>query len=962
MADKKIQLAKAYVQIIPSAEGIKGKITEEMGGDISSAGVELGKAFGGKIASTLKTVLSAAAIGKTIAASVNAGGALEQSLGGIETLFKDSAGIVKQNAAQAYKTAGLSANDYMEQTTSFAASLLSSLGNNTKAAAIVADMAMTDMADNANKMGTDMAAIQNAYQGFAKQNYTMLDNLKLGYGGTQAEMQRLLEDASKLSGQKYELGNLADMYNAIHVIQGELDITGTTAKEAATTLSGSFSAMSASFQNVLGTLATGGDLTSSLQALTDTARTYLLDNLLPAVGNVVAGIPEVIATLAPNILQSGTELMQSLASGFTEGVPAFLASALPQLLQFTEELRANFGQFVSAGIDLILSLANGIVEGLPQLFAYIPDIVINIAGLINDNAPKLLAGGVALVAQLVRGVVNSVPLIFQNFGKIVEAMLSVLSAVNWVNLGANILKGLADGMKSMASSVTAAFKEGIVNGLNWLKTLPSQLVQWGKNILQSFINGLTGKGGAATLATAGLTIAKTANSTVKVPHITAEDEGIADKSEHNSMIMDNLTAASNAKALAEAAKSSGTAAKVASSAAKKTAEDTKKLTSSLKDTTTEIVQGSGNIVGSIKRVTETANSLYDVYDGTTKKLKGTANETTKTITDTWTEIINGTEKTVKQVTTIAADGSKKVEKSVENVLLSVTETQSRIDTALNQAKSEWSSGVFGLFRSVVSDIKSKDWSGLALDFAKLIWGQVDQGQRQIIAEWAASALHAVNEAYSGGGLSSAASSIKAIFSDGIAAGVTDAGTAVQSFSAILDGLGKSGGVGSALSGIASSFSGMAASIMSSLSGIVSLVMAHPILAAILGVTALAGGVALGSALKKKSSSAASAVTSSTLSYKDIQDAYWYGNQRAYAGYDLLSDPYGFNPRGSGTQLNAYQQKMQQSVDALYNVVQQYLPKTANPVVKVDGDSLVFGMAPAMNERMGYLSELSERGN
>ena len=962
MADKKIELAKAYVQIIPSAEGIKGKITEEMGGDLSSAGVELGKAFGGKIASTLKTVLSAAAIGKTIAASVNAGGALEQSLGGIETLFKDSAGIVKQNAAQAYKTAGLSANDYMEQTTSFAASLLSSLGNNTKAAAIVADMAMTDMADNANKMGTDMAAIQNAYQGFAKQNYTMLDNLKLGYGGTQAEMQRLLEDASKLSGQKYELGNLADMYNAIHVIQGELDITGTTAKEAATTLTGSFSAMSASFQNVLGNLATGGDLTSSLQALTDTARTYLLDNLLPAVGNVVAGIPEVIATLAPNILQSGTELMQSLASGFTEGVPAFLASALPQLLQFTDELRANFGQFVSAGIDLILSLANGIVEGLPQLFAYIPDIVINISGLINDNAPKLLEGGFKLVVALGKGILQAATMIPQNFGKIMEATLAVLSAINWVNIGAGLIKGLANGIKSMANLVTDAFKKAVAGGLNWLKTLPSQLGTIAKNMYQSFINGLTGKAMVTATAKSGLTLFNPGSGSSKVPRITAEDEGIADKNEYNSMIMDNLTAASNAKALAEAAKSSGTAAKAASSAAKKTAEDTKKLTSSLKDTTTEIVQGSGNIVGSIKRVTETANSLYDVYDGTTKKLKGTANETTKTITDTWTEIINGTEKTVKQVTTIAADGSKKVEKSVENVLLSVTETQSRIDASLNQAKSEWSSGVFGLFRSVVSDIKSKDWSGLALDFAKLIWGQVDQGQRQIIAEWAASALHAVNEAYSGGGLSSAASSIKAIFSDGIAAGVTDAGTAVQSFSAILDGLGKSGGVGSALSGIASSFSGMAASIMSSLSGIVSLVMAHPILAAILGVTALAGGVALGSALKKKSSSAASAVTSSTLSYKDIQDAYWYGNQRAYAGYDLLSDPYGFNPRGSGTQLNAYQQKMQQSVDALYNVVQQYLPQTANTVIKLDDGTLVGALAPSIDAQLGQLATLAERGN
>lgn len=955
-----IELAKAYVQIIPSAEGIKSKITEEMGGDISQAGVDLGKVFGGKIASTLKMVLGAAAIGKTIAASINAGGALEQSLGGIETLFKDSAGIVQQNAAQAYKTVGLSANDYMEQTTSFAASLLSSLGNNTKAAAIVADMAMTDMADNANKMGTDMATIQNAYQGFAKQNYTMLDNLKLGYGGTQAEMVRLLADASKLSGQKYELGNLADMYNAIHVIQQELDITGTTAKEAATTLSGSFSAMGAAFQNVLGQLATGGELTSSLQALTETARTYLLDNLLPAVGNVVAGIPQVIATLAPNILQSGTELMQSLASGFTEGVPAFLASALPQVLQFTEDLRANFGQFVSAGIDLILNLANGIVEGLPQLFAYIPDIVINIAGLINDNAPKLLAGGVALVVQLGRGILSSIPLIVQNFGKIVEAILSVVSAVNWVNLGANILQGLANGIKSMASAVTNAFKNGIAGGLNWLKTLPSQMVQWGKGLLQSFINGLTGKGGAAMLATAGATVVKTANSTIKVPHITAADEGIADKNEYNSMIMDNLTAANNSKALAEAAKSSGTAAKVASSAAKKTAEDTKKLTSSLKDTTTEIVQGSGNIVGSIKRVTETANSLYDVYDGTTKKLKGTTNETTKTITDTWTEIINGTEKTVKQVTTIAADGSKKVEKSVENVSLSVTEMQSRIDKALSQAKSEWSDGIFGLFRGIVSDIKSKDWSGLALDFAKLLWGQVDQGQREIIAQWATNALSAVNDAYAGGGLSAAASSIKAIFSDGIAAGATEAGTAVQSFSTILEGLNASGGVGSALSGIASSFSGMASSVISSLSGIVSLVMGNPILAAILGITALAGGIALGSFLKKKNSFATS-VTGSSTGYRDLQEVFWPGDRRAAAGYDALSSPYGLSARASGAQVATYQQKMQASVDALYNVVQQYLPQAGNQTIQLDNGVLVGALVPSIDTELGRRATRAGRG-
>ena len=953
-----IELAKAYVQIIPSAEGIKSKITEEMGGDISRAGDDLGKVFGGRIVGTLKKVLGAAAIGKTIAASINAGGALEQSLGGIETLFKDSAGIVQQNAAQAYKTAGLSANDYMEQTTSFAASLLSSLGNNTKAAAIVADMAMTDMADNANKMGTDMAAIQNAYQGFAKQNYTMLDNLKLGYGGTQAEMQRLLEDASKLSGQKYELGNLADMYNAIHVIQQELDITGTTAKEASTTLTGSFSAMSAAFKNVLGNLATGGELTSSLQALTETARTYLLDNLLPAVGNVVAGIPQVIATLAPNILQSGTELMQSLASGFTEGIPAFLASALPQVLQFTEELRANFGQFVSAGVDLILNLANGIVEGLPQLFAYIPDIVINIAGLINDNAPKLLEGGFKLVVALGKGILQAASLIPQYFSEIMGAVVSVISAINWINIGTSIINGLANGIKSMASFVTDSFKQAVAGGLTWLKTLPSQLFNIAKNALQSFINGLTGK--AVSFGISSAAVALTPSSKPKIPHITAADESIADKNEHNSMIMSNLSAANNAKALADAAKSSGTAAKAATTAAKKTAEDTKKLTSSLKDTTTEIVQGSGDIVGSIKRVTETANNLYDVYDGTTKKLKGTANETTKTITDTWTEIINGTEKTVKQVTTIAADGSKKVEKSVDNVTLSVTEMQSRIDKALSQAKNEWSDGIFGLFRGIVSDIKSKDWSGLALDFAKLLWGQVDQGQREIIAQWAANALSAVNDAYAGGGLSAAASSIKAIFSDGIAAGATEAGTAVQSFSTILEGLNASGGVGSALSGIASSFSGMASSVISSLSGIVSLVMGNPILAAILGVTALAGGIALGSFLKKKSSFATS-VTGNSTAYKDLQEAFWPGDRRAAAGYDALSSPYGLSARASGAQVTTYQQKMQASVDALYNVVQQYLPQAGNQTIQLDNGVLVGALVPSIDTELGRRATRAGRG-
>ena len=365
----KIEMAKAYVQIVPSADGIRAALTDVFDEETDGLGAKVGQSIGAQLVGTIKKVLAAAGIGKIIKDSIDMGGALQQSIGGIETLFKDSADTVKQYAAQAYQTVGLSANDYMEQTTSFAASLLSSVSKDTNSAAQLANMAMVDMADNANKMGTDMQDIQNAYQGFAKQNYTMLDNLKLGYGGTQAEMQRLLTDAEKISGVHYDLGNLAAMYSAIHVIQQEMDITGTTAREAATTLTGSFAAMKAAAQNVLGNWSTGADLTAPLQALTDTARTYLVDNLLPMIGNVLQGIPQVIYGLVPEVVQTGTELLGSLAQGFTQGIPDFLANALPQLLSFTENLRENAGEFVNAGLDMITQLANGLIAGLPDLIA-----------------------------------------------------------------------------------------------------------------------------------------------------------------------------------------------------------------------------------------------------------------------------------------------------------------------------------------------------------------------------------------------------------------------------------------------------------------------------------------------------------------------------------------------------------------------------------------------------------------
>lgn len=281
---------------------------------------------------------------------------------------------------------------------------------------------------------------------------------------------------------------------------------------------------------------------------------------------------------------------------------------------------------------------------------------------------------------------------------------------------------------------------------------------------------------------------------------------------------------------------------------KHVAADTKKLADTIKETSQEILAGTGNIVGSIQRVTETADNTYNVYDGTTKQLKGTTKETVQTITDSWTEVVDGTEKTIKKITKNVTDAAGKVTttttQTCDKVVLSVSEMQKRIDNQLSEAQSKWKSGIMGTLQSTISDLKNGNWSGLATDFAKLVWGEVTQEQRNIISKWLTDALTAVNDSYSGGGLSAAKDTIKALFGDGIAEGATEAGTAVKSFSQILDGLNASGGVGTKLAGIAGSFTGMAGTITKALSGIVGFIVSNPVVAVILGLTALVGGAAL----------------------------------------------------------------------------------------------------------------------
>ncbi len=405
------ELAKAYVQIVPSADGIKGKLTSTLGDEASSAGDEAGKKAGSTLGSTVKKFIAAAGIGTALKKTITEGANLEQSLGGIETLFKNSSDKVIANANKAYMTAGLSANAYMESVTSFSASLLQGLSGDTNKAADIADMAMVDMSDNANKMGTDMQFIQNAYQGFAKQNYTMLDNLKLGYGGTKSEMERLLADAEKFSGVKYDINNLSDVYEAIHVIQGELDITGTTAKEASTTLSGSLNSVKAAFSNVLGSLALGEDLKPALNGLIDTAKTFLMDNLIPMVGNILTGIVGVLPNLISSLLSMVPDLVTTIISIVTT-ILSQLGTILPQIVITIVEI---VPQIVQALIDNIPTLLNGAIKFLSAIIDAIPDIL-----------DALLVALPQVVETIVSGLVTAIPILIQGaislFNGIIQAI------------------------------------------------------------------------------------------------------------------------------------------------------------------------------------------------------------------------------------------------------------------------------------------------------------------------------------------------------------------------------------------------------------------------------------------------------------------------------------------------------------------------------------------------------------
>lgn len=540
---------------------------------IGSSAIKVGKglAVAGAAAATAVTAL--------VSKSVGAFADYEQLTGGVETLFgaggrsveeyaqsvgksvsdiqgkydslMSAQNVVLENANKAYMTAGMSANEYMDTVTGFSASLISSLGGDTNKAADYANSALVDMSDNANKMGTDMESIKNAYQGFAKQNYTMLDNLKLGYGGTQEEMKRLLSDAEKLTGQRYNISSFADITQAIHAIQTQMDITGTTAKEASTTISGSWGSLKAAFQNVLVGLTTGEDMfDQSLDALINTAVTfgqniipaikgalsgvgYLIEGLAPVIGET---IPPLINDLAPTLANSAVSLISSLVNGLTQNATQFseclsnmiivavagISTVVPQLLDAASKIVSNLMQgltnsmpqivngavtlveglvnglvnniplLIMGAVQLVTSLANGLIENLPRIIDAGVNLITGIISASYSMMPQIIQGGMQLVVNLAVGLVRAIPQLIAALPRITGAIVKGFKSVNWFDLGLQLIKSIWEGIKSIGSEMWNGVKEKTSELWGGVKNVVSEKLNNIKSAYDAHGRGLKG--------------------------------------------------------------------------------------------------------------------------------------------------------------------------------------------------------------------------------------------------------------------------------------------------------------------------------------------------------------------------------------------------------------------------------------------------------------------------------------
>lgn len=554
------QLGKAYVQIVPSMQGLASELRRAFG-DSMPDGHKFGSSLGGKVVSgfgsTIKkgfalaakagiaTISAASAgIGAIVKSSASAYADYEQNIGGVETLFKDNADTIVKYASEAYKTAGISANDYMQNVTSFSASLLQGLGGDTAQAAEIANEAMVDMSDNANKFGTDISSIQNAYQGFAKQNYTMLDNLKLGYGGTAAEMARLINDSGvlgdsiKVDEKTINSVSFDKMIEAIHKVQTDLDITGTTSKEAATTVSGSLSSVKAAWANLMAGMGDkNADLKNLIKEMVSTVKTFA-KNIMPVIKQALSGVttliselapdiaaelPQLVSDLLPQLIEAGTQIFQALVKGISDNIGTITQAAITAVTTIATALIQNTGPLVQALATIITTIAQALPTILPDLTEAIKQQMPLILQAILDSLPAIIECATQIIVTIAETLANNINLIVDGAVKIIDTLAMSLSdsdtakklteaafkivftltkeivknlpdiLASGILIAVEIVKGIAQGMVDFFAPVSDALSDKLLDLTDWFSRKWNDFKEWGSDMIQAFIDGIKEK-------------------------------------------------------------------------------------------------------------------------------------------------------------------------------------------------------------------------------------------------------------------------------------------------------------------------------------------------------------------------------------------------------------------------------------------------------------------------------------
>lgn len=554
------QLGKAYVQIVPSMQGLASELRRAFG-DSMPDGHRFGSSLGSKVVSgfgsTIKkgfalaakagiaTISAASAgIGAIVKSSASAYADYEQNIGGVETLFKDNADTIVKYASEAYKTAGISANDYMQNVTSFSASLLQGLGGDTAQAAEIANEAMVDMSDNANKMGTDISSIQNAYQGFAKQNYTMLDNLKLGYGGTQAEMARLINDSGvlgdsiKVDEKTVNSVSFDKMIEAIHKVQTDLDITGTTSKEAATTVSGSLGSVKAAWANLMAGMGDkNADLKNLIKEMVSTVKTFA-KNIMPVIKQALSGVttliselapdiaaelPQLVSDLLPQLIEAGTQIFQALVKGISDNIGTITQAAITAITTIATALIQNTGPLVQSLATIITTIAQALPTILPDLINAIVEQIPTVIQAVIDCMPAIIDGTIQIVTAIAEALVDNIDLIIDGAVQIIDALTMSLSdsdtaaklaqsaleiigtltmellknlpdiLADGILIAVELTKGIAQGMVDYFAPVSDALSDMLIDLTDWFSRKWNDFKEWGSDMIQAFIDGIKEK-------------------------------------------------------------------------------------------------------------------------------------------------------------------------------------------------------------------------------------------------------------------------------------------------------------------------------------------------------------------------------------------------------------------------------------------------------------------------------------